>query len=514
MATDTDVLIVGYGPVGQVLASLLGSRGHRVIVCERNLGPYPLPRAGHFDHEIMRIFQSIGISDEVELVSEPARSYQFLDGSGRVISSLPREWVPQSGWDASYHFYQPELERVLDERARSFENVSVRRGATVTGVRQSANVVITTISDVTGSTEEIRSRFVVGADGANSVIRQSLGIEVDDLGFVANWLVVDLRVFDGVAIPDIPDTAQILDPSRPSFMARLFGPYLRWEFMLLDGDDPEQMATDENVWEFLKRWITPDQGALIRKAIYQFRAALASEYRSGSALLVGDAAHLMPPTLGQGMCSGIRDAATLSWMLDLALRGISDEKLLDAYVHSRKAHVEAYIRESVRIGSIVCETDPELAEKNIQDLESLSSAPPPFQPLVSVGSRSSDQLAGSLGVQPTVLSRKVGSSRLDDVLGQGFQLLTTGEALRTIDSETQSRLDRMGVVHAHIEDADSSAHSELNFVEVGSRFADWLANAGVVAVLVRPDFYVYGSIRSAGDLGELLTALESDLHLK
>ncbi len=337
---DADVLVVGYGPVGQVLAALLGAAGHRVIVCERRHGRYETPRAGHFDHEIMRVFQSLGIADDVCRIADPARLYEFLDPDGTVIARLPRDWKAPSGWDASYHFYQPELEEVLDAAVRNQPSVEVRHGAAVTDLRQEAGHVTATLEDGTSVT----ARYAVASDGANSRMRALCGIETTDLGFRGDWLVVDVRPRPEATAVNIPHTGQVLNPERPHHMGRVAHRYYRWEFMLVDGDDPDEMVTPARVWELLRPWIGPDDGELIRQTVYQFRSVVADTFRSGSILLAGDAAHVMPPFLGQGMSSGIRDAATLSWILDLVLTGRSTPDLLDLYTSSRRPHVMASSR--------------------------------------------------------------------------------------------------------------------------------------------------------------------------
>ena len=499
---SADVVIVGYGPVGQTLAALLGSRGHTVVVCERHPGLYPTPRAGHFDHEVMRIFQSLGIAPAVAEVSSPARVYEFLDRDGTVISRLPRDWPAPSGWHASYHFYQPELERLLDERARGLRTVQVRRGTPVTGVTSSSQGAL-----VHTDAGDVSARFAVGADGANSVVRSSAGIAMEDLGFSADWLVVDVRIRDGRPVPGIPDTGQVCDPTRPSHMARLAGPFLRWEFMLVPGDDPIEMIRPERIWQLLRPWLAEADGELVRHAVYRFQSRLAERFGAGTALLAGDAAHLMPPFLGQGMCSGIRDAATLAWQLDLVLRGVAPADLLAGYGAARRPHVRSYIRESVRVGEVVCETDPVRAERNLAAMTSVSTMPPPFQPRIGAGFRADDPLAGQLSVQPCRRGDAGSPVRLDDRLGPGFQLLTTVPLAPEVAGLVSDLGPRLRLAHAVIGDGP-----EADFTDDDGAFRRWLAAAGVDAVVVRPDFYVYGTART-DELAALVRSLTSDLQL-
>lgn len=499
---DADVLIVGYGPVGQSLAALLGRAGHRVIVCERRSGRYETPRAGHFDHEIMRIFQAMGTADAVGRIADPARLYEFLDPGGEVLARLPRDWDAPSGWEASYHFYQPELEEVIDAAVQEIPTVDLRFGNAIVDLRQYDDHVAVTMANGT----VVTARYAVGADGANSVVRDLCDIGTEDLGFRGDWLVADIRPKPGAPALDIPHTGQVLNPERPNHMGRVAQRYFRWEFMLVDGDDPAEMATPDNVWKLLRPWLGPDEGELIRQTVYQFRSIVAETFRAGSVLLAGDAAHVMPPFLGQGMSSGIRDAATLAWILDLVLSGAADPQLLDLYTASRRPQVLAYIEESIRIGTVVCETDPVRAAQRRETLRSATALPPPFQPPVGAGFRAGDPLAGYLGVQPLLRAADGRARRCDDILGNGFTLFSIAEldaaaAAAVAELERSIGLRSLVVDAAHGLDVD------------GEMFSRWMKEAGVIAVVVRPDFYVLGSASDPADVSGLLASLRPALSL-
>lgn len=501
VAFDADVLIIGYGPVGQSLAGLLGRAGHRVIVCERRASKYETPRAGHFDHEIMRIFQSMGIAEEVQRIADPARLYEFLDPDGTVISRLPRDWDAPSGWDASYHFYQPELEEVVDAAVSRTPGVDLRFNSSVVDLAQQQDHVVVTTEDGT----RLTARYAVGADGANSVVRSLCSIGTQDLGFRGDWLVVDVRPRPGAPALDIPDTGQVLNPARPNHMGRVAQRYYRWEFMLIDGDDPQAMVEPDQVWNFLAPWTNPDQAELIRQTVYQFRSLVADTFRDHSVFLAGDAAHLMPPFLGQGMSSGVRDAATLSWMLHLVLTGAADETLLDLYTASRRPQVTAYIEESVRVGNVVCETDPVRAAERREAMRTATELPAPFQPPIGAGFIPGQALAGRLAVQPLLRTSDGKVERSDDVYGHAFTLIS---------------LVPLGAAAAELDRLESTIGlrsfvlGQPGVEEEGQACTDWLRAAGAVAALVRPDFYVFGTASTDADVPTLLASLRKELGLR
>ncbi len=322
-ATESDVAIVGYGPVGSVLAILLAQFGRSVTVLERWTEPYPLPRAVHFDHEVGRILQGCGIGDELRTISEPADIYEWRNADGTTLLRFGQAGDGPSGWPASSMFNQPMIEQLLDRRAREV-GVDVRRGVEVTGIEQGDDRVV--VAGANGMSAS--ARYVIGCDGANSTVRMLTGLPVTDLGFFYDWLIVDVilaepRVFD-------PINLQICDPTRPTTAVSGGPGRRRWEFMRLPHEPLDELNEETRAWELLAPWdVRPDNAQLERHAVYTFNARYAEKWRSERVFLAGDAAHLMPPFAGQGMCSGLRDAANLAWKLDLVLGGIAADELLD-----------------------------------------------------------------------------------------------------------------------------------------------------------------------------------------
>ena len=186
----------------------------------------------------------------------------------------------------------------------------------------------------TGEEREVTAAYVIGCDGANSLVRERMGTPLEDLGFAFDWLIADTIPRDPGLLAGV--NLQQCDPARPTTLVSGGPGRRRWEWMLLPGESPEQVEDREFVWELLARsGVGRDEVTLERHTIYTFRARWAERWREGRMLLAGDAAHLMPPFAGQGMCSGIRDALTLSWHLDLVLQGTRRR------VHARRLHERA-----------------------------------------------------------------------------------------------------------------------------------------------------------------------------
>ncbi len=333
-----DVAIIGYGPVGATLANILGQAGLDVVLLEREAAAYHLPRAVHFDDEVMRVFQGIGLAEAILPLTITSPGMKFVDRAGALLLdwSRPAGIGPQ-GWHASYRFHQPMLEDALRAGVARYPNVAVRARTNVTAMQPDGRLET--------SAGPLQARWVVGCDGANSLTRQTIGEGFDDLGFDERWLVTDLILKR--PRPELGDhSIQHCDPARPATYVRGVGERRRWEITLHPGEEPA------DPWPLLARWITPDDATLERAAIYTFRSAVARKWREGRLLIAGDAAHLTPPFMGQGMCAGIRDVANLGWKLAAVLRG-ADEALLDTYQSERAPHARAYIETAVRLGGLI-----------------------------------------------------------------------------------------------------------------------------------------------------------------
>lgn len=485
-----DVVVIGRGPVGSTLANLLGLCGISTLVLEREAKAYHLPRAVHFDDECMRVFQTIGLSDAIlpHLMLSPGM--RFLDAQGRLMLdwSRPPE-VTAMGWPPGYRFHQPDLEEVLNRGLDRWPQVAVRNRCDVFALDQDDNGVRIRYEDLcTGQLVEVRAHYVVGCDGARSLVRRFTGSAIDDLGFHERWLVLDMLLKRDR--PDLGDLSiQHCDPRRPATYIRGTGSRRRWEITIHPDEDAQAALQTTRIWELVAPWITPDDAEIERAAVYTFHSTIAKLWRNGRLLLAGDSAHQTPPFLGQGMCAGIRDAANLAWKLNHVLRGRADASLLDTYQGERSPHVREFIELAIRLGGLI---NTKAMDRGLAAGVPRDNAPAKLEvqkPLLGPGLSAGDTaLVGHLAPQFTLAS----GQRSDDRTGYAHVLLAESAVAAGLSHRARAALAEVGVVMLTSTDAD----------DLGA----WLRQHDIKAALVRPDRYVLGTARDDGELGLLLAA--------
>jgi len=354
--TKEPVIVVGAGPVGCTAALLLADFGIPVTLLERHTQPHPLPRAVHLDDEAARILGRIGVSEGFLARSRPGSGLRLLDARHRVMAEFTRDHQPGvHGFPQANMFHQPDLEELLFARVGEHPLIDFRRGAEVCGVegtaspRTAAPVRVSTL--VAEEPHTFTGTVVLGCDGANSAIRELAGIPMEDLGFTERWLVVDIRVEGGLDTWD--GVEQVCDPARAATFMQVTGDRYRWEFQLRDGEDEADLITAAALGELLRPWTGRGDVAgleIVRSAGYTFRARLASRFQAGRVFLLGDAAHLTPPFIGQGLAAGLRDADNLAWKLAYVMTGRAAAGLLTTYETERRPHARAMVKKAVRVG--------------------------------------------------------------------------------------------------------------------------------------------------------------------
>jgi len=492
MLETFDVAIVGYGPAGAVLANLLGRAGLSVAVFEREAAIYLLPRAIHVDGEVMRALCGLGLKRELEAVTRPGvEGMRFVNAAGELL--LVRGGTALAGPHGcanNHYFHQPALERVLREGVERYPLVRTFLRHEVFAIAQDADGVALSVENTAnGSLETFCARWVVGCDGARSLVRRLMGSAMEDLGLHQPWL-----VFDAILkrqVPHLPaHTVQHCDPSRPATYCNVIGNRRRWEIMLMPGDDPLTIVRPENVWKLVSPWITPVDAELERAVVYTFHSVIARGWRRGRLMIAGDAAHQTPPFLGQGLCAGVRDVVNLAWKLVAVAAGKAPESLLDTYETEREPHVRAFIALAVALGDVIQATDPgAVAER---DRRFRAGSPEVFVfPAPGIGPGARAQAGAPIGQpfpQPVLSDGRL----LDEALGMQYALLGEKGLVAAADADTRARWEKADVLL-------------LDDSHPGVR--DWLRSHGVRAVLLRPDRYIAATAHDATELSQLAVAL-------
>lgn len=505
-----DVVIVGYGPTGMMAGALLGRSGYRVAVLERYPTIYNLPRVGLIHDDVMRIFQELGLMEKLLPETHFLPYYQLAHGDEVLLESKISPSATH-GWPESTSIYQPTFEGALDVVCKALPTVEVYQGKKVVAIRQDAGMAEATTED--GRT--FQGRYLIGSDGGNSFVREAIGVKYEDLGFNQAWLVIDAKMKNG-GRPGLPALRQFCDPEQPGMTLQMGPLHRRWSFHIFDGEPPEDAIKHENVWKRLDRKAggTPDEFELIRTAWYQFRSLIAEQWRVGRIFLAGDAAHQMPPFLGQGLCTGFRDAHNLAWKLDLVFKGKASDRLLDTYQMERGPSARDTIVESARIGVNVNMRDPEKVKERDAQLRALQKQIDAKQSQLiafrvpglkqgCIGRGATAYGAGDMFVQGRV--RKDGREGwFDDVAGRGFMIVArNGNPADALAPQDAAFWRSIG---------GSAVRLGSDVLDSEGRYTKLMDEYGCDAIVKRPDNYTFAACRSLADLPAVIADLRAQLQ--
>jgi 3-(3-hydroxy-phenyl)propionate hydroxylase len=484
------IAIVGLGPTGGVLAALLADHGCSVLVLEQHPDVLQSPRAVFLDDEVMRVLQRIDCAAALLPQVRPVEGMDLVDRRGQVLYRYrPATVMGPLGWADGYMFHQPDLERVLRRAVEARAPVRVLAGTAVTGWVQDADGVTLQLRDHEGRVRITRAAFIVGCDGARSTIRRHMtATTLDVLGPDAQWIVVDLEMTGDMLVP--PVTMQYCNPARPVTCVPLPGRSVRFEVRVLQGEHAEQLCERDALHALLAPWVPPASYRVRRVAPYTFHALLARGWREGRVLLAGDAAHQMPPFLGQGMGCGVRDAANLAWKLAAVWQGHANASLLDSYEAERGPATAAVIASDLRLGALIQTTDAAIAER--RDAEALASggavplSPKRFPLGPALGT------SGPVAGLPFPQWRSAEGTLSDTLLGAGFAVVG---AVRP-SARVRASLERFGLRW---------------LTDPPAAMAAWLAAHHFRAVVVRPDRTVLAAITEDAALEMACDAIAAHL---
>ncbi|KAL4879218.1 hypothetical protein BJY04DRAFT_220336 [Aspergillus karnatakaensis] len=484
MEITVDIAIIGYGPGGSSLASLLGQRGHRVAVLEKFSGPYNVPRMSTLDGEIARVLQHAADPDEALKESIPQPAIYMYGADGERVQRNDTDRIV-CGHPEKLSLRQQYIEAAMHARVSSWPSVQVYWAAAVSEIKDLGDQVALTATTTASGTDpakeiRVKARYAVGMDGGSSFVRQALGIPMNVLQkHDDEWLMTDF---------DIVDTA-IETPRMELHM--------------------EELRTHASALASLKEktGIAPEAVRITRQVVYRFRSEIAESMRVGNIFLGGDAAHLMTPGMAQGACSAIRDGINLAWRFDLVLTSRADAGILEGYEPERLAHVTPLVQGSLMAWRMATEDDPGKAAARDAFIRS-GLAPNMPMPTIPTGfvQRTADgsiaPLAGILSPQGLVgvNGRK---ALLDNVVGFGFQLVSNVPFKNLLSRDDEKVLKQIGV-HTVVPGAGG-------FEDLDRTYEKFLDQHEVVAYLSRPDFYIFGSAATADDIQLLVQSLAKEL---
>lgn len=506
---DYDISIVGCGPVGATLANLLSDFGYTVAIFEKEMEIYRAPRAVHIDDEVVRIFQAVGILDELKANIVPFERMQFVSAKGKVMleACSLSNYQPYGHTPANW-FLQPVLEQQLRARFKGKPNIQFYKGYEVHGLyEQLASVQLTATALSTQKEITVESKYLIGCDGGKSVVRKAMAVSFDSLNFDQSWMVVDTFVKSARDLALLPDLhQQICDPFRPITYVPGVGNHRRFEFMLRSDETPEDITEPKTIQKLIEPFIDPSKLSIARSAVYTFHGLIVAQWKKGRIILAGDSAHQMPPFAGQGMCSGIRDAHNLAFKLDLVLTGLASQALLDSYQAERKPHVTEISKGAIKMGKMIqAQTPHKVWLRDLQFFlanrssylqtkmqEDFVKKTPYQQGFIG----KTHPLSGRLAIQPSISVDKNQKILLDELLGNQFALIST-QKLQDTHAQTLERKVSAKILILN-KDFQSNA------------FEAWMFQHDMDFVLIRPDRYIYDAGKM-NSLEKVFTSLSKQL---
>lgn len=513
---SVEVLVVGNGPVGATLAALLGRYGVDALVVDKVHDILLMPRAIALDNEALRILQLAGLGEDAfatQVISQVQMHCPIVGRFGRANTSGRLDGHPKL-----VTFYQPDLERAMREQARRFANTRFVGGLELLELHQDGDGVVASLRDEAGELHSVRATYLVGADGASSRVRGLIGQEFNGSSYTEDWLIVDAGARQGQAIDHVEF---LCDHRRPTPHMPAPGGRERWEFMLRPGETRAEMEDPARIRELLAPWIPPQQLQIERQAVYRFHARCCESFQQGRVFLVGDAAHITPPFVGQGLVAGLRDAANLAWKLAWVLQGRAAPGILDSYDRERRPHAREMIALAKLMGRLVMPGNAVAATLIHGLMKTLRLIPPARRHFEELDIKPKNRFHRGLFVKarrrggpangalfPQAWVRSQGALRLsDELLGDRLQLVGLGtDPRRWLDARQQAQWLESGGGFLHIGHGRDDSAADFAEAVDDRLLAPWPTPALAV---VRPDRIVMhqAAPERAGELLQRCQAL-------
>ena len=517
MEIRTEVVICGAGPAGLTLAHLLGAEGVEVTVLEKLDNTVQEPRAIAIDGESLRTLQRTGLLAGFEGELLCGLTADYVNGEGELLFQAGQPERRPYGFSTVNSFDQPALDRYLAESLSQRESVSLCFGHTLEGFEQDEQGVRVRCTDAGGNSKEILAHYLVGCDGGRSTIRAQLGITMSGESNSQPWLVIDTV---DPHLDNESDCRFFCDPRRPGMTIRKQHGERRWEWMLMPGEKREFLLEDSTIRELIAPYTDVERVDIYRKRVYDFHAIMAERWRDGRVFLAGDAAHMTPPFAGQGLNSGFRDVANLSWKLAAVVQGRAAPSILDSYEPERRDHAWELIDTALELGRQIQPIDAQQAAERDTFFAAVNQDPAAVEAFQeemfkSILERSIDQglvvdsgtaCAGRLLIQPELATPGGGRAPLDEYLGGGFALLGFSCNVQAeLGEQDLAAWSALGATSVNIASADSEDAGAC-LLDLEGEFADWLGTTEPRILLVRPDRFCMVSASPADAAAQLQAA--------
>lgn len=525
-----DVVVAGYGPTGMAATSLLARNGHAVCVFERWPTLYGQPRIATIDGETARIIQAASDIKSALANSVARPRYLIANQFGQILIDHDWDKTHVCGFPYRISLHQPDIEDAMDAAAR-LDGAEINQGWEVVSVVQDVDFASVTAREWRvsasgevhrGNRRTVRARYLIASDGARSVIRECLGIERESWPFRGAWLTFDatrkrtLPNFFGISPNGSVAVIFCAPEGRSHSIIPLGTDHIRFNFETApdtpsDGELHLDVALPllESVYG-----ITEDDVEVYRQAVYTFEGKLASTWRVGRIFLAGDAAHVMTPFQGQGGCSGLRDAINLTWKMDLVLKGLASDALLETYESERKPDVRAYVEGSDSLGAMIFTRDPVAAAERDKRLIGGSATNQAGQHSIDSGilyridGKPPRPPIGCLGPQGIVRSSD-GEGRFDEIVGAGFQLI--GWQVDPADFLRADQMEFLYSIGAVVCGVTDKGTNSKFVVDVEGAYRNFCRGFGISGMIQRPDFVIFGAIWKSEEFSSLVDELRRQL---
>ena len=482
-----DVAIIGYGPVGSIMANLIAIKGHNILIIDANKGTSPTARAINTDGEQCRAFDLLGFAEEVIENTGYIDKVSFTDAElNEIITQDQPLEVGAMGWPPQLLFYQPELEKIIRSSVESNKNIVIKEETILENFSIEKDKITLSCSS-NGEISQYECKYLIGCDGASSSVRKLLKIERDDLGYDQDWLVADAHLTQTVYIPR-HHAKQVCNPKRPATYVPGRRGHRRFEFKLMPGESKEELEKKEKVWELLSPWINRNNSKIERAVVYKFHACIADKWRDKNIFIAGDAAHQMPPFLGAGMGTGIRDVFNLAWKIYLVIKGKAGENLLETYQLEREPHANWTIQQAKIIGEMMEQFS--YKEKGEKYIPSNTGYGEVFPHLTN--GYYGDPTDGLIATPFCRFDLDGSKKDSDGYFGWNFGLITKKKLTREIDLILKQMNIKVLIV----------THPKLKNYFEGANY-----------LLIRPDKYLFSRSKTTSELKKALSELENQFSL-